>query len=109
MDSKARSTWAAPNETQLRIYNVLTVLLSLPCCYVFMRMILNGFSKAGMLDGAGMLVGASWMLIPILSLAAVALANFPSVGMKARAWLSSTALAAVLLLAAVPLSMIFWL
>lgn len=109
MDSKAKNTWAAPSEIQLRTYNVLTVLLSLPCCYVFMRMILNGVNEAGVLDGAGMLVGASWMLIPLLSLAFVALANFPSVGKKARAWLSSTALAAVLLLAAVPLSMIFWL
>lgn len=100
--------WNLPGPRLARIYNILTVLLAIPCCFVLMRVMMSDIrSTPDDLGGAGLVIGASWLAIPLLALAGVAAANFPSVRDHTKAFLSSLAFGGVVLLAALPLLLMF--
>lgn len=100
--------WTLPGQKFVRIYNVLTVLLALPCCYVLMSLILSGIRTEGeLLDGSGLVVGAGWLVVPLLALAGAALATLPSVPPSTRSFISALSLGGVFTLAALPLFLMF--
>lgn len=100
--------WTLPGQKIARIYNILTVLLALPCCYILMRLVLSDIRAQGELfDGSGMVIGGAWLVVPLLGLAGVAMATFPSVPAHTRSLISAISFGAVFILAALPLFLIF--
>lgn len=97
--------WTLPSLKQLRFLHIATVVLALPCCFVFLRLILNGISAAS--EGISLTVGSAWLVVPLLALFLVAAANLPSLPDRTRALFTVWAFFGVLFLGAIPLALVF--